>query len=255
MTNFADLPALPKPNLHRLSQGFRHEGFFLLPEILTDATLAMLRHECFLGTTEIAAQIARGDNQYEINHYRKRYYVPFRSQQSDALCHFVFSDLMASICEATIGPNAYLFLDQFVVKPAAGGLPTSWHQDSGYVVAPHKPYLSCWCALDDMSEENGTLFVLPFTRHPTQNRQPHVQDVASRDLVGYFGQDPGDPLFIPAGTIVVFSSLLFHRSVVNLSNQDRRAFLVEFSPEPIMNAEGTAPLWLAKPFPARGTTP
>ena len=37
---------------------------------------------------------------------------------------------------------------------------------SGYVGTdtPHRPYLTCWVALDDMSEENGTVHVLPAPR-------------------------------------------------------------------------------------------
>ena len=35
---------------------------------------------------------------------------------------FIFSDLMADICRATIGPDAFLFLDQYVVKAAEKGM-------------------------------------------------------------------------------------------------------------------------------------
>ena len=45
----------------------------------------------------------------------------------------------------------------------------SWHQDSGYVkwydpTTQHKPYVTCWCTLDDVSEENGTVYILPHSR-------------------------------------------------------------------------------------------
>ena len=55
----------------------------------------------------------------------------------------------------------------------------AWHQDGGYVKfsdpkTRHRPYLTCWCALDDMSEDNGTIFVMPHDRANTRNHiLPH----------------------------------------------------------------------------------
>ena len=40
----------------------------------------------------------------------------------------------------------------------------AWHQDSGYVHEDHEPYLTCWIALDDVTEENGSVYLLPYSR-------------------------------------------------------------------------------------------
>jgi glycerol-3-phosphate dehydrogenase len=50
-----------------------------------------------------------------------------------ALRAMLFSPIMADICRATLGDNAYFFFDQFVVKGSEGGLPFGRHQDNGYV--------------------------------------------------------------------------------------------------------------------------
>ena len=63
----------------------------------------------------------------------------------------VFSELMAEICRATIGDTAFLFYDQYVVKAAEKGIPFSWHQDSGYLGFSHRPYVTIWAAVDDVS--------------------------------------------------------------------------------------------------------
>jgi hypothetical protein len=60
---------------------------------------------------------------------------------------------MEELCRKLLGPDAYLFYDQFVVKGAESGLKLSWHQDSGYVNAvdsdrAHRAYITCWCPLD-----------------------------------------------------------------------------------------------------------
>ena len=41
-------------------------------------------------------------------------------------------------------------------------------------------------------------------------------------MVGYFGDDPGDPVIVPAGSIACFSSTLFSRSGINATDRMRR---------------------------------
>ena len=45
-----------------------------------------------------------------------------------------------------------------------GGYGTA--KDSGGATVPPQPHISMWLALDDMSEQNGGLRVLPFERNP-----------------------------------------------------------------------------------------
>ena len=139
-----------------------------------------------------------------INHKGSRYFVPFGAEKSAPLHDFVFSPLMAEICRATIGEDAFLFLDQYVVKAAERGMTFSWHQDEGYIPYDNPPYVGCWCALDDVTEENGTIYVLPYDRAGTKTKVKHVQDKDTNDMVGYFGEDPGIPIIAPAGSIAVF---------------------------------------------------
>ena len=97
----------------------------------------------------------------------------------------------------------------------------SWHQDSGYVkwydpTTNHKPYVTCWCTLDDVSEKNGTVYILPHSRAGTRDKIiDHTKEEGSNDLIGYTGSDPGDPLIVPAGSIVAFDSYVLHRSGPN----------------------------------------
>ena len=118
-----------------------------------------------------------------------------------------------------------------------------WHQDSGYVGYPdHKPYLTCWCALDDMTEENGTAYIMPFSRIGIRSWVKHIQEAGSNDRIGYFGDDPGIPVIAPAGSIAVFTSINFHRSGPNRTSRLRRTYLAQYSAEPILSADGTK-LW------------
>jgi ectoine hydroxylase-related dioxygenase (phytanoyl-CoA dioxygenase family) len=221
-------------------------GYAILPKIIDAQTLEMLREECayFVGYID-GSMKARGRETYGITHRGKRYFISNRYRQSHRMADFLYSDLMARVTKAFLGDDVYLFNEQWVVKGPEQGMKFSWHQDSGYVnfrdpESTHEPYLTCWCALDDMSDENGTIYVMPHdrggTRHTVLN---HRQEQGSNDLVGYEGDDPGELIEVAAGSIVVFSSTSLHRSSTNTTKQTRRAYLAQYSDVPIQHSNGS----------------
>jgi len=225
---------------------YQDEGYFILERAIAEPMLEMLRKECGAIIAKQNAEMdAAGVDELNGNIRDNRYFIANRHHKSERLHEFIFSELMAEICRATIGPNAYLFYEQWVIKGAEKGVKFSWHQDSGYVKAPHKPYVTCWSTLDDVNETNGTAYLLPYSRAGTRTRVEHVR--VGRDLVGYHGDDPGDAVIVPAGSVAVFSSLCFHRSGENRSPRMRRVYLTQYSPEPILNPEGKVSA-LAEPF-------
>lgn len=161
---------------------------------------------------------------------------------------------MAGICRDTLGDVAYLFNEQYVVKAAEKGMKFGWHQDSGYIGHDHKPYLTCWCALDDVTEENGTVYILPYSRAGTRDWVRHTKEDGTNDLIGYTGDDPGIPVICPAGSIAVFSSTVFHRSGSNTTDQMRRIYLAQYCAELILNKDGSALLGIAEPVLRAGQT-
>jgi len=127
----------------------------------------------------------------------------------------------------------------------------SWHQDSGYLDFEHKPYLSIWCPLDDVTEENGTVYLLPYKDAGTEKRINHVLQEGTNDKIGYFGENPGIPAVLKAGDVALFSSTCFHRSGSNTTNKSRRVLLIQYSSEPILKSTGE-PLYWAEPFIKEG---
>jgi ectoine hydroxylase-related dioxygenase (phytanoyl-CoA dioxygenase family) len=217
---------------------FRHDGFFVLPSVMSEADLGAVRDECQRFIDERDREMdAAGTDRLGLDQRGRRYFVNNCSIGSQALQRFVFGELMAEICRATIGDNVYLFNDQYVVKGAETGTKFGWHQDSGYIGYPHPPYLTCWCALDDVNEANGTVYLLPYGRAGTRDVVEHRRDEEANDMVGYFGSDPGIPVVVPAGSIACFSSTVFHRSGPNTTPQLRRAYVVQYSPEPILTED------------------
>ncbi len=224
---------------------YRSQGFFILESVIPPDAIEGLRQECARYIDKFDAEMeAKGVDKLGINHYKKRYFIGNRGGESPIITNFLFSDLMADICRATLGDDAYLFNEQYVVKAAEANTKFSWHQDSGYVGHYHRPYLSCWCALDDMSEANGTIYVLPYARAEMQPDDliEHTIDAESNDKIGYHGDDPGDPVIVLAGSIAVFSSRTFHRSGNNTTDKMRRSYLAQYSAEPILKKDSTE-LW------------
>jgi len=219
-------------------QQYREEGYFILERAIPPAQLEMLRRETQRFIELIHAEMDKaGTDTIGITHRGKRYFISKRYQESPHLPEFLFGDLMAEICRATIGDTAFLFWEQYVLKGPEVGMKFGWHQDSGYLGFSHQPYVTCWCPLDDVSEANGTVYVLPYSRAGTRERVLHVKEEGTNDMVGYHGDDPGIPVIAPAGSVVVFSSLLFHRSGANTTKNMRRVYLPQYSAGPIIHPE------------------
>jgi ectoine hydroxylase-related dioxygenase (phytanoyl-CoA dioxygenase family) len=235
-------------------QKFQEDGYFILENVIAESDLEMLRSECARFIEMMNAEMDRqGTTVWGINHRDNRYYIAHPSEQSPLIRKFAFSELMADICRATIGPNAYLAWEQYVVKAAEKGAKFSWHQDAGYgadagAEIGNNKGLSCWCALDDMSDDNGTVYLLPYSRAGGGKLVPHVRDEELNDLVGYHGDDPGEPVIVPAGSIAVFSGLVFHRSGFNTTDRMRRVYLSQYSSAQSMKADGSGPFGPAVPF-------
>ena len=231
---------------------FRENGFFVLEDVLSAEDLETLRMDCRRLVDERELEMdGLGVDTIDLDHRGSRYFLHAYGK-CPSVEGFLRSDLMVEVARAALGDTVYLFNEQYVVKAAETGMTFSWHQDSGFIEYPHRPYLTCWIALDDIDEANGTVYVLPYARADTRDAVPHVRDEASNDLVGYFGDDPGDPLIVPAGSIACFSSTVFHRSGANTTDHVRRVYVAQYSAEPILNEEGSRPRMLADPLLVRG---
>lgn len=254
MTTTATSSRIPQDQVDQ----YHSEGYMILEGVIPENMLQMLREECsyFLGYMD-AEMDAKGVERQGINHGRNRYFIGNRYHMSPRMWRFIYSDLMADVCRATLGPEVYLFNEQWVVKAADKGESFSWHQDSGYVKhgdrnTTHRAYLTCWCALDDVGKQNGSVYLLPHSRGGTKNWvADHDRDEESGDLIGYEGDDPGILVEAPAGSIVAFTSYNFHRSGANTTPEMRRIYLAQYSAEVIRNPDGG--IWAqAVPFLGEG---
>lgn len=224
------------------AEQFANEGYAVFEGVLVGPMLEMLREQCARFVAREDAKMDKlGVDTIGITHRGRRYFANECQRVQPSLREMLFSQVMADVCRATLGEEAYFFFDQYVVKGPEGGLPFAWHQDSGYVVGnggppDHKPYLTCWCPLDDATTQNGTVRILPFSRVPASKEGvlPHKRQPGSNDLVGWEDDDGAVTLEVPAGSIVAFSSLALHATGANQTSKFRRVYLAQYSPEVIL---------------------
>ena len=227
---------------------FASDGFFILDGVIPASDLEMLREDCSRLVVEREQEMDRlGVDSLDLDHRGRRYFL-HAFGRSRRVERFLFSDLMTEIARTALGDTVYLFNEQYVVKAPERGMRFSWHQDSGFVGYAHRPYLTCWITLDDVSEANGTVYLLPYARAGTRDVVTHVRDQETNDMVGYFGDDPGDPVIASAGSIACFSSTVFHRSGPNTTDHVRRVYVAQYSSEPVLTEDGSRPRHLAEPL-------
>jgi len=215
---------------------YRREGFAIFEGAVTGEELSLAREICAEAVAWKEVELRRaGLREDGINLLGRRYFVSRYREREPRLDRILFGATTEAICRALLGENAWLHNEQFVVKLEDPQSSFAWHQDSGYTVYEggaerHEPYLTCWLALDDMSEENGTVSILPFSRSGTRELIEHWWSDEANAMIGYAGDDRGDPVIVPAGTIVAFSSFTLHRSGCNATSRPRRSYFMAFTP-------------------------
>ncbi|MCZ6679321.1 MAG: phytanoyl-CoA dioxygenase family protein [Candidatus Poribacteria bacterium] len=118
-----------------------------------------------------------------------------------------------------------LFHTQTLMKPAFHGSIVSWHQDSAYWTSIEPPTLvSCWIALDDATEENGCVRLLPGSYK--KGIWPHER----RDFLHAQGVDTSQavPVVLKSGGCSFHHSLTVHGSGENRTPHRRRGLVTSY---------------------------
>ena len=122
--------------------------------------------------------------------------------------------------------------DQLFWKPAKKGGVVAWHQDYSYWTRT-KPvaHLTCWCALDDATKENGCLQYVAGSHLwgllPKPVLAGDIQGI--KDFLNDEQKEQFDrPRFaeVKAGEAIFHHSLTLHGSGENKSDKPRRAFVI-----------------------------
>lgn len=201
-------------------QHYREEGYVMLGRTLSDEQLEALR------AAEARFRAHRGvDNSKPGTHFFSK-----MAAHSLAVRDVLEQGAHVEALPQLLGTPDVLFRhDQFVTKMPDGDTNKSdfpWHQDEGYEPVAPPTGVTVWMALDDMTLENGCIWVVPQSQK--QGNLPHE----SRGGDGYLTlevEGDGVPAIMRAGEAIAFTGLTLHRSKFNKTDQARRAFFVGYA--------------------------
>lgn len=218
-----------------LAVRYQRDGFLVTENLLPSDLIGALRDRI----TDIGAgrvpDFPQSDIEYEPTRDGRVSTTPRKINR----CAESDSVFMAAVCrneirdivELLIGPDIKLFGSQCFMKPP-GGVQKPYHQDSAYFTIEPLSLVTCWIALDDVTVDNGCMWVIPGSH--TDGIYDHSQpwEVAGRvdmqipDARIELSREV--PITLTAGSCSFHHSVLLHRSGPNQTTSHRRGLAVHY---------------------------
>jgi ectoine hydroxylase-related dioxygenase (phytanoyl-CoA dioxygenase family) len=207
---------------------YDEHGFFVVEDAFDAATLDELDAALAPGdnrTKELLAAIPGG--RFSVAGLDTQTVAPHAVAYSDVARNFVAHPTLAGIARDLVGDDVRLYWDQSVYKQPNNAAPVLWHQDNGYTYVEPQAYLTCWVAITDATPDNGCIAVMPGIHH--DGTLAHRTSEDGEECWGDWSNAVEVP--VRAGSIVVFSSLTPHATKRNLTDEVRKAYIVQYVPE------------------------
>ena len=138
----------------------------------------------------------------------------------------VHNNNLLDIIEDLIGPNIRLQGTKLNMKASGGGQQVEWHTDWGHYPHTNDDILAVGVALDDMTEENGCLLVIPGSHKKPETS--HHEDGIFVGAVEQVDMNEAVPLIVKAGGISIHHVRTLHASAPNFSDKERRFLLLSY---------------------------
>ena len=156
-------------------------------------------------------------------------------RQDVSFANYCFTPGILDMAAQVIGPDIALWNMSLFGKPANDGKATPWHQDGEYW--PIRPLATCsvWIAIDESSEENGCLEVIPGShrgRTLSQHQHNPSDDLTLHEelLDTEFDPKSSKKILLQRGQISLHDVFLMHGSEPNRSSKRRRGMTMRLMP-------------------------
>ena len=215
-------------------ESYRREGYLVLPgffgaDEMAEVDRAILEvSETALASDDWSDVLELEPELLDGHQVPRRIYEPF--DKHETFRQIGSEPRLLNCLEALIGPNIAHKSSKINMKPARVGSVVEWHQDMAYYPSTNDDQVAVLIYVDDATEKNGCLQVLP--RHHTHffdhtGADGQFAGMITEDLSGgRFGQPL--PLAAPSGSAILLHGLTPHASLPNLSDEPRRTLIYEF---------------------------
>jgi ectoine hydroxylase-related dioxygenase (phytanoyl-CoA dioxygenase family) len=147
-------------------------------------------------------------------------------RKSELIRRFVTQRTLIDFVAPIAGPDLWLRWDQAVAKGPQSGV-FAWHTDTGYDLLP-QPHFEVWIALSESRADNGGLYVVPGSHKQRQRHRRIDNHMVALDSERYDAADSGKLCVeASAGDVILFSSLLLHKTYENTTTNSRWAYVAE----------------------------
>jgi ectoine hydroxylase-related dioxygenase (phytanoyl-CoA dioxygenase family) len=199
------------------AQDFEDKGFTVAAGFFSkqDVASLLVEIEQRMGHEDTRDQLTDGGLIFTANVFRK----------SPVVQAFLSQQRLIDFLKPIAGGDLWVRWDQAVSKrPGAGEF--RWHQDNGYN-SLRTEHFQVWIALTETRNRNGGLWLAPGSHR--RGLLPHAQVSGAQIEVQ---AEVGDSLCIDAtaGDMIVFSSLMLHRTGPNEADSTRVAYVAEYMP-------------------------
>lgn len=200
--------------LSKHKQEFEEQGFTVRRHLFSPDEVSATVHaiERAQPRDAVPSELNKGGLTFKHNiHHRSSYLQAFISQEK-----------VIRFLAPIIGPDIWVRWDQGIVK-IQGAPEFPWHQDNGYNRLK-QGHFQFWVALSGINAQTGLLWLQPGS---------HKLGVLSHSRNGTHQVGPSDatrPIAVEAepGDVILFSSLMLHRTDPNISDNPRLVYVVEY---------------------------
>jgi len=204
---------------------FDRDGFLVIMNAFDHETLEMLDTEIAPGQRMVADLLAQlPGHRLSVAGLDTQVVAPHLVLRSSRLAAFCAHPLLAGLARDLVGPDVNLYWEQAVYKQPHSAEPVLWHQDNGYTFIEPQAYLTCWIAITDATLATGCISVMPGAHR--DGTLAHADTPIGFECWG--DHDHAVDVPVPAGSIVVFSSLTPHATRVNTSDEVRKAYIIQY---------------------------
>jgi ectoine hydroxylase-related dioxygenase (phytanoyl-CoA dioxygenase family) len=213
---------------------YRRDGFIVVPDVLSAAEIATLRHATDGFVRESAAVLAHNDV-YDLEDAHSAREPRVRRIKAPHLHHVDYAaaarhpKIVAAL--ADLWGTVRFDTGKLNMKSAGYGAPIEWHQDWAFYPHTNDDLAAVGIMLDDCTEDNGPMMVLPgshrgpiYDHHGADGRFCGAIDPAANGL----DLSLAAPCLGKAGAITIHHVRAVHGSATNFSGRERRFLLFQY---------------------------